>query len=116
MELAEIWGWWLVLICGTYLIKPSICDMVLEMMEREEFLLISAWFSLFLGVPTLILNNWRVPEVSLIGILFTVNGILRLLFAKKLSRKFSFYRKYKQIPLSISALGLIFGLWLLLHY
>ncbi len=114
MELIKVWGFWLILICGIYLVRPSVCDTVLEMMERKEFVLISAWLSLFLGVPTLIYS--QVPELKVVGILFTVNGIVRLLFPELLTVKAPTLRKYKQIPLSISALGFILGLWLLLHY
>ncbi|WP_456342903.1 hypothetical protein [Thermovibrio sp.] len=115
MELAKIWGWWLVLICGVYLVRPSVCDMVLEMMERKEFVLISAWLSIFLGVPTLIFGS-GIKELTALGILFTLNGLIRLAYPELMVKKAPLLRKYKQIPLSISALGLIYGLWLLVNY
>jgi len=115
MELAQIWGWWLVLICGVYLIRPSVCDAVLEAMERKEWVLLSGWLSTFLGIPTLVFNE-GLPELTALGALFTLNGLLRLAVPELLTKKAPFLRENKPIPLSVAALGFIYGLWLLLHY
>jgi len=52
--LLKFWGWLLSLTCGTYILRPSTCKRILEMMEDERFVVITGWFSLILGVGTVV--------------------------------------------------------------
>lgn len=113
-ELTEIalksWGILLTAICGTYLIRPSTCEKVLKMMEKEEFILISGWISLFLGAPTLALGLKGSPKLTTIGTIFLVNGVIRLAFPSFIKNEVKLFQKRKWFPLTVSLLGLTFGL------
>ncbi|WP_456456879.1 hypothetical protein [Thermovibrio sp.] len=113
-ELTELalksWGILLTAICGTYLTRPSTCERVLRMMEKEEFVLISGWLSLFLGAPTLALGLKGSWELTATGTIFLVNGVLRLAFPSYIKREVKLFQNRKWFPLTISLFGLIFGL------
>ncbi len=109
------WGILLIAVCGTYLIRPSTCEKVLKMMEKEELVLISGWFSLFLGAPTLALGLKGSKELSIIGAIFLLNGIVRLAFPSFISKEARFFQDKKLFPLIISLLGLSFGFILALQ-
>ena len=74
-------------------------------MEDERFIIVTAWFSLILGVRTVV-GNCKAP-LKLLGIAFTVNGILRLSFPDKLAPVSRFFRERPYIPLLISPTGLL---------
>ncbi|WP_457680747.1 hypothetical protein [Thermovibrio sp.] len=114
--LAKIWGILLTLIFGTYLLRPSTCTFVLEALEREEFVVMSAWLSIILGVTTLVLNRPTVWEVELWGGVLTLNGLFRLAFPSFVAERAPFLRENKPIPLSMAALGFLLGVWLLINY
>jgi len=116
MELVKVWGWWLVLTCGVLLLRPSTCEKVLEMGEREEGTLAYGLALTLFGVATLVFNKGSFTELTVLGTLSTIVGILFFGAPAPSTKFFAFLRKNAPVALSLSALGLTYGLWLLLHY
>ena len=111
--IAKFWGWCLVTICIIYLIRPSTCQIVLNMMKKSEFVLISGWLSIFLGIITLTFNTQNLNSLKIIGAVFTLNGIIRIAFPSMISKEAEFLIKKKSIPFLISGIGLLYGICLL---
>ncbi|GEM_PF-1346188 len=109
----HFWGVTLILISSTYLLRPRTCEIVLSMMKDPAHVLISAWFSILLGVPTL-LAGWGKDRLLLsVGLVFTINGLFRLSFPERVSSMADYFIERKVIPLLISAAALVFGIVLL---
>jgi len=116
MELVKVWGWWLVLICGVLLVRPPVCERVLEIGEREEGALAYGLALTLVGVATLIFNKGSFTELTILGALLTAAGVTLFGAPAASTKFFAFLRKNAPIALSLSALGLTYGLWLLFHY
>ena len=112
--LSKFWGWLLTLVCGAYILRPSICKKVLKMMEEERFVIVTAWFSLILGVGTAVGSS--TSPLKALGIAFTLNGLLRLSFPDKLAPVSRLFREKTFIPLGISLLGFIMGIYFILTF
>jgi len=110
--LLKFWGWLLTLVCGTYILRPSTCKRILTMMEDHRFVVVTGWFSLILGVGTVV-GSSKAP-LKLLGIAFTVSGIVRLSFPDKMAFVSRFLKEKPYIPLSISFIGLLIGIYFII--
>ncbi len=107
--LLKFWGWLLTLVCGTYILRPSICKRILTMMEDDRFVLVTGWFSLILGVGTAVGSS--TAPLKLLGIAFTVSGLLRLSFPDRIAPVSRFLKERPYIPLLISLTGFLIGIY-----
>ena len=110
--LLKFWGWLLTLVCGTYILRPSICKRILTMMEDNRFVIVTGWFSLILGVGTAVGSSGA--PLKLLGTAFTVSGLLRLSFPDRMAPVSRFLKERPYIPLLISLTGFLIGIYFII--
>lgn len=116
--LAQFWGWLLVILCLTFLLRRKVLvEELLRLIGDRGFTLVSGYLALIIGLATVILHNvwvadWRVV-ITIFGWLSLLKGIVRIGFPE-ITRKFApTFRDKPFLTQVLLVVAVLLGGWLI---
>jgi len=115
--LAQFWGWMLIILSGLFLLRnDKLLGEILIAIENRGFMFAAGFFSLILGLVTVLLHNvwvldWEVV-VTLMGWTSLVKGITNIGFPEFTLRTIPSFTNNKTVVQSALVVALLLGAWL----
>jgi len=116
--LAQFWGWLLVIVGLIFLLKKQMLeDELSRMFKNKDYVLLTGWLALILGLFTVILHNiwatdWRIV-ITIFGWISLIKGIARMGFPELPQKTASTFKNKPVLVQILLIICFFLGAWLI---